>query len=104
MPVSFEVWLAQEYPEAEHSRGTCQSCGAKARELVEQYCSRCLGYQYGYDEAQEGTLAVTIGGSIKAALAQEVPEQEVRAAVEDAFRSHHGDQYESVVRRFAEVK
>lgn len=97
MTLTFESWLAGHYAGAEWAHGACDGCEANGQELVGGYCASCLRYQFGFDQAQELMLTTTIGAALRSALA-EVPEQDLREVVEEAFRAYHGEQVTAALR------
>lgn len=92
----FELWLEeQRIGERRRARadgreikrhGDCQSCGAEDVDLlVDEYCARCAGYGWGYDQAEQTVAWGIIRGAARTALDMGADRETVIGAVMDAL-------------------
>lgn len=88
VPLRFEDYLATKPPGRPDRDGTCAGCGKHEPLTAREHCEACAKYHYGYDQAEEKVLDLTIGAAIHSAL-EEVPFDTVMAALNRAVERHH---------------
>lgn len=89
VPTCFEDYLRQKRA-VKIDAATCTCCLKEDQcwrlgDDEGPYCPRCMGYQFGYDQAEESVLRFVFAGIIAGALSAAAPIEDVASALRDAL-------------------